>query len=100
MRLTRRGRVVVTAAAALLIAALSLGLAGAAQAGGHAAPGAPPGRAAFTQVVVRPGQTLWTIAQSSDPDADTRVVVQQIIQMNSLTGHTVLPGETLWVPKG
>jgi len=103
VRLTRRGRVVVTGAAALLIAALSMAVAGTvqpAQAGSHAGPGTPPGGAAVTRLVVRPGQTLWTIAQSSDPGADARAVVQQIMQMNSLAGQTILPGEILWVPKG
>jgi len=102
LRLTRRGRLVVTAAAALLIAAISMAAAGAVQAAqnGHRRPGAAPGGAAVAQVVVRPGQSLWTIAENADPAADARVVIQQIIQMNSLSGHTVLPGQTLWVPRG
>jgi hypothetical protein len=40
------------------------------------------------------------VAEASDPDADTRVVIQQIEQMNSLTGDRLQPGEVLWVPRG
>jgi LysM repeat protein len=99
LRLTRRGRVVVAVAAALLLAALSLIIATSAQATNH--PVAP--RAAqqnLTQVTVRPGQSLWSVAENADPDADTRVVIQQIIELNGLTADVVLPGQRLWVPRG
>ncbi len=98
LRLTRRGRVVVAAAAVLLVVAFSLIVAGAAQAISHsAAPGAV--RSGLAQVVVRPGQSLWSVAESADPDADTRLVIQQIIQLNALTGDTVFTGQRLWVPR-
>ncbi len=98
LRLTRRGRVVVAAAAVLLVAALSLIVAGAAQAISHsAAPGAA--RSGLAQVAVRPGQSLWSVAESADPDADTRLVIRQIIQLNALAGDTVFAGQRLWVPR-
>ena len=98
LRLTRRGRVVAAAAAVLLVVALSLIVAGAAQAISHsAAPGTA--RLGLAQAVVRPGQTLWSVAESADPDADTRLVIQQIIQLNALTGDTVFAGQRLWVPR-
>jgi LysM domain len=98
LRLTRRGRVVVAAAAVLFVVALSLIVAGAAQAISHsAAPGAA--RSGLAQVVVRPGQSLWSVAETADPDADTRLVIQQIIQLNTLTGDTVFAGQRLWVPR-
>ena len=98
LRLTRRGRVVVAVAAALLLAALSLVIAASAQATSH-----PVARAAqqnLTQVTVRPGQSLWSVAESADPDADTRVVIQQIVELNGLTGAVVFAGQRLWVPRG
>jgi len=99
LRLTRRGRAVVAVAAALLLAALSLVIAASAQATNHLA---PPGAAQqnLTQVTVRPGQSLWSVAENADPDADTRVVVQQIIELNGLTGSVVFAGQRLWVPRG
>src|SRR5579859_3713420 len=85
LRLTRRGRIVVAVAAALVLAALSLVIASAAQATNHPVP-------------ARPGQTLWSVAENADPGADTRVVIQQITELNGLTGSVVYAGERLWVP--
>jgi LysM repeat protein len=97
LRLTRRGRVVVVVAAALLLAALSLVIAASAQATNHPVPRAA--QQDITQVTVRPGQSLWSVAENSDPDADTRVVVQQIVELNGLTGNVVFAGQRLWVPR-
>ena len=99
LRLTRRGRVVVAVAAALLLAVLSLVIAASAQATNQ------PTRSGaaqqnLTQVSVRPGQSLWSVAENADPEADTRMVVQQIIELNGLTGTVVFVGQRLWVPRG
>ena len=96
-RLSRRGRMVVTGVSALLIGALSVGLATAAQAT-RARP-ASPGRY-IAKVTVLPGQSLWSLAAAYDPNADTRLVIQEMQQLNSLTGDQVQPGEVLWVPRG
>jgi hypothetical protein len=99
VRLTRRGRIVVAAVFALIIGLSSVVLATSAQAtrsgGGAGAPGKY-----VAKVVVQPGQSLWAVAESSDPDADTRLVIADIEQMNSMTGDQLQPGETLWVPRG
>ena len=97
LRLTRRGRIVVVVTAVLLVTMISLIAAGVAQATSH---GTSPraGKQDLVQVVVRPGQTLWAVAESADPDQDTRVVVQQIVDLNSLSGP-VLAGQQLWVPR-
>jgi nucleoid-associated protein YgaU len=99
LRLTRRGRVVVAVAAVLLLAVLSLVIAASAQATNHPAPSGAAQRN-LTQVTVRPGQSLWSIAEKADPDADTRVVIQQIIELNGLTGNVVFAGQRLLVPRG
>jgi hypothetical protein len=90
---------VAAAIAALLVTVISLLVAGVAQATNHAL---PPGAARqnLVQVVVRPGQSLWSVAESADPDQDTRVVVQQIVDLNALSGAVVLAGQQLWVPRG
>jgi hypothetical protein len=98
LRLTRRGRLVVAAVAAVLVTVLSLIAAGAAQATNHSL----PPRAAeqnLTQVVVRPGQSLWSVAESADPNADTRLVIHQIAELNALNGDVVFVGQRLWVPR-
>jgi nucleoid-associated protein YgaU len=99
VRLTRRGRLVLTAAGVLAIGAVSMVLAGAAQATGHSGAPAGPGKA-VTKVLVRPGDSLWSLAEAYDPNADTRLVVQDIEQLNSMATDQVQPGQILWVPRG
>ena len=96
-RLTRRGRIVVAVMAVLLAAGLSLVVAGAAQATGR--PASPRGTGSgLIRVVVRPGQSLWSVAENADPNADPRLVIQQIAQLNALTTDIVMAGQRLWVP--
>jgi len=101
LKLTRRGRLVVTAMAVLLVAAGSVALASAAQAMGHSGATPRPGTAgaAITKVEVRPGQSLWTLAETYDPNADTRQVIQEILQLNSMSTDQVQPGQVLWMPR-
>ena len=99
LRLTRRGRVVVAVAAALVLAALSLVIASAAQATNHPV-SSRAAQQGLAQVTVHPGQSLWSVAENADPAADTRVVIQQIIELNGLTGNVVFTGQRLWVPRG
>ena len=99
LRLTRRGRVVVAVFTALVLAALSLVIASAAQATNHPV-SSRAAQQGLAQVTVHPGQSLWSVAESADPTADTRVVIQQIIELNGLTGNVVFAGQRLWVPRG
>jgi hypothetical protein len=106
VRLTRRGRIVVTGVSALIIGLASVALAttaqatrGAGAAGASGAGGASPGKY-VTRVMVRPGQSLWTLAEGYDPDADPRIIVADIEQLNSLSTDQLQPGEMLWVPRG
>jgi Tfp pilus assembly protein FimV len=95
-RLTRRGRIVLAVLAALTVCGLFLAGATAAQASGPAAHGAASAR----QVIVQPGDTLWSIAQSAVPNADARAVVQEILQANRLQTASITAGQRLWVPRG
>jgi LysM domain len=102
-RLTRRGRMVVGAlvlAAMLAVAALAW-LAGAARADA-AGSGASLSSVHHNlrSVVVRPGESLWTIAAQAEPTADPRSVIQEIIDLNALGGTSIQPGQRLWVPRG
>ena len=108
VRLTRRGRIVVRGllTVAVLLAAVLLWLAAAARAqparAQAASAGSPPGAVHrnLTPVVVHPGESLWSIALRAQPSADPRIVVQQIIELNALSGTGIEPGERLWVPRG
>jgi hypothetical protein len=103
VRLTRRGRRVVAGfvlgVVIVAVTVLWTSVAGSVQASSHAS--AP--RSAYrgmTQVVVRPGQTLWSIAAAAEPSGGNLwPVIQQIINVNALSGAEVQAGELLWVPK-
>ena len=92
LRLTRRGRLV-TAAATLLIAVLTL--VGVVSRAGSLRETAPVPASAPAQVVVAPGETLWSIAERVAPDRDPRTVVAGIQRLNDLTTADVRAGQTL-----
>jgi LysM repeat protein len=102
VRLTARGRRVVAAlvvsAGAAVLCLFSLTAAGGAAAASHGA--ARAGYQGMRQVVVEPGQTLWSVASAAEPQADPQAVIQQIMQANSLAGTTIRAGQVLWVPRG
>jgi hypothetical protein len=101
IRLTRRGRAVVAGlvVTGLTIAALlaSVLASGRAQATNHGQ--ARAGYQGMYEVVVQPGQTLWSIALAAEPAADTRLVVGEIMTANALSSSTISAGQLLWVPR-
>lgn len=102
IRLTRRGRIVVGTLIGIGVAGMAaliwLAVAGQAQASGDARAGRLAGDA-VARVVVKPGQTLWEIAAQVDPGTDPRVIIPQIVDMNSLSSTAISVGEVLWVPR-
>lgn len=59
----------------------------------------PAESAAFPAWTVRPGDTLWSVAQEVAPGADPRAVVLQLRVLNGLSPHHVLQaGQVLQVP--
>ena len=101
LRLTRRGRVVFTGLAAVLVTAVMVGLGigtGTAQATNSAPSHSGTGRY-LARVTVRPGESLWAVAENTAPGADPRAIIAEVIDLNRLGGTTVYPGEQLWVPR-
>jgi LysM domain len=102
VRLTRRGKIVLWVLAMVTMASaaalIGLAVAGRAQAAQQVRQGAA-GIHGMLRVVVRPGQTLWSIAVRADPAADPRLVIQQIIDENALRGTALQAGQVLWVPR-
>ena len=96
-RLTRRGRLVlVTLVVALAFAVISPGqaaLSPRAQAGAESS-----SSDASRTWVVQPDETLWSIAEQIDPDADPRETVARIVSMNDLPDSAVLVGQEIHVP--
>ena len=92
VRLTRRGRVVLTLVmvVGLVIAGFTLGR-GSSQAAGHS-------HVVHHTVTVEAGDTLWSLAARVAPQADPRDVVADIQSLNHLSSSVVEPGEQLLVP--
>ena len=93
LRLTRRGRVVLTTLAAIpvVIAAMMFALNGG---GAIATSGAGQ---PLEQIVVLPGETLWQLAEDYAPDADPRDFIADVLSVNELTG-SIQPGQELLIP--
>jgi len=91
LRLTRRGRLVITLTVAVLLAVVAV-------VGARAAWAASPAQAPATQsVTVLPGQTLWEIADASTA-GDPRDAVIEIRELNGLPDSQVFAGQVLLVP--
>ena len=95
LRLTKRGRGVLTtlAAAPLVIAALVFALNG-----GIATATLDASGADFQYVTVDTGQGLWEVAETIAPNADPRDVIAAIMQLNQLESADVLAGQQLAIP--
>jgi Tfp pilus assembly protein FimV len=83
----------------LTVAALviMLAMSGGAQATNHGR--ARAGYQGMREIVVQPGQTLWSIASTAEPSVDPRVVVQEIMSANAMTSASISSGQLLWVPR-
>lgn len=93
LRLTRRGRAVLTtiAAAPLVFAALAYALNG-----GMATATMEQGSSSY--VTVQSGQSLWQLAEEVAPGEDIREVVAQVLRANAMESAEVFPGQQLVVP--
>jgi LysM repeat protein len=54
--------------------------------------------AGSSSVVVRPGDTLWSVASTVAGDDDVRAVVDRIREVNGLRGSAIRPGQVLLLP--
>jgi hypothetical protein len=90
VRLTRRGRRVLLGLLVVLAGLVALLV-------------AQPGQAADTSplpsVVVRPGDTLWTIAGDYAPGRDRLGTIEDIRRLNHLDGYSLQPGRRLVLPR-
>ncbi|PWC03299.1 LysM peptidoglycan-binding domain-containing protein [Agromyces badenianii] len=95
LRLTRRGRIVFTGLAAvpLVIWAFVVVLGA-----GTAAADIESSGVSFEYTTVGEGDSLWAIAESLDPNADAREVIDEIMRLNGLDDAVVEPGQRLALP--
>ena len=91
----RRRRIVVAGVllAVIVMAALVAGRVSTVLGGTPAVPGHRPGIAGY---VVQPGDTLWSIARSLQPEGDVRPLVRGLSTANG--GATLAVGQVLAVP--
>lgn len=92
LRLTHRGVVVLSAAVAVVAAAL-IGLAwlsAPSSAAGSATPASPA-----AAVTVQSGDTYWSIASRIAPQRDPRAEVADLQRLNHLSGAALVPGQVL-----
>ena len=102
VRLTRRGRAVLIITVALaLLGGLWLTAGRGALAGSKGGRGGQaPAQSSATResVIVGRHDTLWEIASKARPGVDPRITVRRIIDLNSLPGPIVQPGQRLLLP--
>jgi transposase len=93
VRVTRRGRLVLVAASALLLLlVISFGRTGSQAA---TATGTGP---TLQQTTVQQGETLWAVAQRIAPKNDPREVIAQIRRINHLHSSVLRTGQQLLLP--
>lgn len=95
LRLTTRGRVVLSSLAALPVAIalflMTLNGGGATATSNHAT-------GDFDYVTVMAGQTMWQLALELDPTADPRDIIHDILNLNQLNNAQIYPGQRLAIP--
>ncbi|MDT7545206.1 MAG: hypothetical protein QOE99_1316 [Actinomycetota bacterium] len=93
VRVTRRGRLVLVVASALvLLLVISFGRTGSQAA---TATGTGP---TLQQTTVQQGETLWAVAQRIAPKNDPREVIAQIRRINHLHSSVLRTGQQLLLP--
>jgi hypothetical protein len=95
LRLTRRGRAVLTTLAAVPVL---LGVGFAVLNGGQASAGDHQASVRFETVTVQPGETLWQLAEETAPNTDPRDFVQDVVALNALDGSAIQAGQELAIP--
>ena len=93
VRLTRRGRLVLTTLFLGLVLAVLTAF------GAHSAATSEPGAPVPTRVVqVQPGDTLWDIASEVAAPGEVRDMIHRIEELNALPGAELKVGQKISVP--
>ena len=94
LRITRRGRLVLTSFVAIPVAFAAMF--GVLNAGGAIAT-SQGSSVPLEQFTVEPGQTLWQAASEYAPDSDPRDFIAEVEALNGISG-TIEPGQVLDIP--
>lgn len=52
----------------------------------------------YTEIVVEPGDSLWSIAEDCSENSDVRKLIYEITEINNLEQENIFPGQVLMVP--
>ena len=94
LRITKRGRVVLTSLAAVPVVAGVMLLA----LNGGGATATSSSGADLEEVTVQSGQSLWSLAEDIAPGVDPRDVISDILSVNQLESGSVQAGQRLMLP--
>jgi len=94
LRITKRGRTVLTTLAAVPVVAGVMLLA----LNGGGATATSSSGADLELVTVKAGQSLWSLAEDIAPGADPRDVISDILSVNQLESGSVQAGQRLMLP--
>jgi Tfp pilus assembly protein FimV len=96
LRITARGRAVLTAVVAVpivtVVALFAL------NGGGAIATGSAPSEP-LRSITVMAGDSLWDLAEELAPQEDPREVIADLVSLNTLVSAEVRPGQQLDVPR-
>ncbi|RWZ46639.1 LysM peptidoglycan-binding domain-containing protein [Labedella phragmitis] len=100
LRITRRGRLVLTS---LVVSPLiALGIVAGVNATSAIATSEGAGSSAsvveFEYLTINAGESLWQVAERIAPASDPRDVIAEIVSLNQLTSSAVEPGQRLAIP--
>jgi hypothetical protein len=97
LRITRRGRAVLTLLIAIPLA-VGAAVTGIGAIGAAAGTQGVGGGTTFHYVTVESGESMWQVAEAVAPAADPRDVVANILSLNNLSSGEVQPGQRLAIP--
>lgn len=95
VRLTRRGRAARSVILSTALASVLIAFPTALPAVGVAS---PDRGISGSEVVIRPGESLWSVAARHAPGRDPSETVEEIRRLNRLSGYVVYPGQRLRLP--
>jgi Tfp pilus assembly protein FimV len=97
-QLTRRGRLLFSVLTLVLLVAGAVLASGGGLASAGTEPSSPSAASTAERVTVRPGETLWAIAQREAPGVDPRETIARILDLTALSSSSVRAGSVLLIP--
>jgi hypothetical protein len=100
LRITRRGRLVLTSLVVSPLIALGVvaGVNATSAIATSEGAGSSTSIVEFDYLTINAGESLWQVAERIAPASDPRDVIAEIVSLNQLTSSAVEPGQRLAIP--